>query len=83
MSCSLHRRAKCSIHDHRAGSSLARIANGEFLRNIDFKVEPITPGSASGKTWLGQTSPQLPVEVPSPNRPRSITVTDQPALFRK
>ena len=78
MSRSLQRRAKWSSHDQSVGSSRGLIANGEFRWNRLLRALPTIPGSASGRTWLGQTNPQLACELPPARRPRSIKVTCQP-----
>ena len=68
-----------------AKAALASAFGGSWLlRGTKAVAQQIrgTPGAANGRTWLGQTKPQLPCEQPLPNSPRSRTVTDQPARDR-
>ena len=59
------------------------IANGELRSSRLLRALPTIPGSASGRTWLGQTNPQLACELPLANAPRSIKVTFQPDRIKK
>ncbi len=53
--------------------------NGLFRESNALMAALNAPGSVSGKTWLGQTSPQLPKEQAPPMLFLSMTVTFHPS----
>ena len=78
MSRRLQRRAKLTQPRHRAGSKRGLIESGELRLKQRLERLAHGPGPASGRTWLGQTKPQLACEQPLP-KPPAVEDRDRPA----